>query len=69
MIKTIRYCDICGRKQHKTDDNFYQMTLPARDYMGDITLSEEKSDICKECLQNLYWKIKELKDPDWECPF
>ena len=68
MIKTIRYCDICGREQHKTYDNFYQMILPARDYMGDINLAEEKSDICKECLKNLHWKISELKYPDRKCP-
>lgn len=69
MIKTTRYCDICGREQHKAYDNFYQMILPARDCMGDINLPEEKSDICKECLKNLYWKISELKYPDRKCPF
>lgn len=69
MIKTTRYWDICGREQHKTYDKFYQVILPARDYMGDINLSEEKSDICKECLKNLYWKISELKYPNRKCPF
>lgn len=70
MIKTTRYCDICGREQHKTYDTFYQMILPARNYMGDIILSEEESDICKECFKKLHWKISELKQhPDWKCPF
>ena len=64
MIKTTKYCDICGREQHKNYDTFYQMILPARNYMGDIILPEEESDICKECLKNLHWKINELKYPD-----
>ena len=55
MIKTTRYCDICGKEQHKTYDTFYEMILPKRDcIMEDIILSEEKSDICKECLKKLY---------------
>ncbi len=68
MIKTTRYCDICGREQHQNYDNFYQMLLPERDYMGNIILSEEKSDICKECLKKLYWEISGLKHPDRKCP-
>ena len=69
MIKTTRYCDICGREQHKNYDNFYQTFLPERDYMGDINLSEDKKDICKECLNKLYWKIEELKPLDGKCQF
>ena len=69
MIKTTRYCDICDREQHKNYDNFYHILLPERDYMGDINLSEDEKDICKECLNKLYWKIEELKHPDRKCPF
>ena len=68
MIKTIRYCDICGREQHKFYDNFYQMLLPERDYNGDIILSENKSDICKECYKKIHNQINELKHPNRKCP-
>ena len=68
MIKTIRYCDICGREQHKFYDNFYQMLLPERDYNGDINLSENKSDICKECFKKIHNQINELKHPNRKCP-
>lgn len=68
MIKTTRYCDICGREQHKNYDTFYQMILPAREYLGDIILPEEESDICKECLQKIYWEISGLKHPNRKCP-
>ena len=67
MIKTIRYCDICGREQQKNFDRFFQLVLPERDYMGDINLSEDKKDICKECLNKLYWEISELKHPNRKC--
>ena len=69
MIKITKYCDICGREQHKTYDTFYQMILPERDCMGDINLSEDEKDICKGCLKNIYWKISELKHPDGKCLF
>ena len=68
MIKTIKYCDICGREQHKNYDVFYQMFLPKRDCMGDIILSEGKSDICKSCLKEIYWKLSEIKNPNRKCP-
>lgn len=69
MIKTIRYCDICGREQHKNYDVFYQMLLPRHGICtGDIILSEEESDICKQCLTKLYWKINELRHPNRKCP-
>ena len=69
MIKTTRYCDICGREQHKYYDQFFQLVLPARDINGEIILPNDEQDICKECLKNLYWKISELKYPDRKCPF
>lgn len=68
MIKTIRYCDICGREQHKNYDNFYQMYLPERDYCGGTILSETKKDVCSGCLRELYWKIGEIKHPNRKCP-
>ncbi len=68
MIKTTKYCDICGREQHKNYDNFYQMYLPERDYYEGIILSETKKDVCKDCLKELYWKISEIKHPNRKCP-
>ena len=68
MIKTIKYCDICGREQYKNYDNFYQMLLPELDYNGDIILSETRKDVCKNCLKELYWKIPEIKHPNRKCP-
>ena len=68
MIKTTRYCDICGREQHKNYDNFYQMLLPKRDCMGDIILSEEKSDVCKSCLKKIYWELSGITHPNRKCP-
>lgn len=68
MIKTIKYCDICGREQHKNYDNFYQMLLPECDYNGDIILSENKKDVCKDCLRKLYWTMPEIKHPNRKCP-
>lgn len=68
MIKTIRYCDICGREQHKCYDNYYEMFLPEQDYNGDIILSETKKDICKNCFKELYWKIIEIKSSNRKCP-
>lgn len=69
MVKTTRYCDICGREQHKHYDVFYQMLLPRRDICTeDIILSEEESDICKQCLTKLYWKFNELRYPNRKCP-
>lgn len=69
MIKTIRYCDICGREQHKNYDRFFQLILPKRDIDGDIILSSDEQDICKECLQKIHWKIDELKHPNRKCPY
>lgn len=68
MIKTTRYCDICGREQHKNYDNFYQMYLPELDYNGNVNLSETKKDVCKGCLRELYWKMPEIKHPNRKCP-
>ena len=66
MIKTTRYCDICGKEIR---DKFYQLILPERNYNGEIVLSEDKKDLCKECFKNLHWKISELKYPDGRFPF
>ena len=68
MIKTIKYCDICGREQHKHYDNYYEMFLPERDYNGNIILSECKKDVCKNCLKEIYWKLSEIAHPKRECP-
>ncbi len=68
MIKTIKYCDICGREQHKYYDNYYEMFLPERDYNGDIILSEYKKDVCKNCLKEVYWKLSEITHPNRKCP-
>ena len=68
MIKIIQYCDICGREIHKNFDKFYQMRLPERDNNGNINLSEERTDICNNCLRELYWKISEIKHPNRKCP-
>lgn len=57
MIKTTRYCDICGREQHKNYDTFYQMILPERDYMGDINLSEDKKIFVKSVLKIFIGKL------------
>lgn len=69
MIKTIRYCDICGREQYKCYDQFFQLVLPERDIDGDIILSSNEQDICKECLKKICWKIEELKHPNRKCPY
>lgn len=66
MVKTTRYCDICGKEIR---DKFYQLILPETDYNGEMILSEDKKDLCKKCLQNLCWKISELKYPNGSCPF
>ena len=66
MIKTTRYCDICG---NEICDKFYQLILPETDYNEEMILSEDKKDLCKKCLKNLYWKIDELKCSDRKCPF
>lgn len=71
MIKTTRYCDICGREQFSSSlfyDNFYQTFLPEPNYDGEIGLSEDKKDICKSCLKKLHWKIGEIKYPNRKCP-
>lgn len=68
MIKTTRYCDICGREQHKCYDNYYEMFLPERDYDGNIILSEHKKDVCKSCLKEIYWKLSEITHPNRKCP-
>jgi len=67
VIKTTRYCDICGKEIR--NKIYYQLILPETDYNGEIILSEDKKDLCKECLKNLHWKISELKYPDGKCPF
>ena len=66
MIKTTRYCDICGKEIR---DTFYQLILPETEYNGEMTLSEDIKDLCKSCLKNLHWKISELKYPDGRFPF
>lgn len=68
MIKTTKYCDICGREQHKYYDNYYEMFLPERDYNGDVILSKYKKDVCKNCLGELYLKFSEIKHPNRKCP-
>lgn len=68
MIKTTRYCDICGREQRKCYDQFFQLVLPARDIDGEIILPNDEQDICKECLKKIYWEISELKHPNRKCP-
>ena len=66
MIKTIRYCDICGREQHKHYGNYYEMFLPNTD--GVNIIGTTQADVCSECAMKLYWKIKELKYPNRRCP-
>lgn len=66
MLKTTRYCDICNKE---ICGKFYQLILPETDYNGEIILSEDKKDLCKNCLKNLHWKIRELKHPDGKCRF
>lgn len=68
MIKTTRYCDLCGREQHTLYDQFFQLVLPERDMDGEIILSNNE-DICKECFKKIYWKISELKCSDKEFLF
>lgn len=65
MIKTIRYCDICGRELNNFD-KFYDISLPQTDGVNIIGIV--KSDVCSECAMKLYWKIKELKYPNRRCP-
>lgn len=64
MIKTTRYCDICGREINI----YYQMDLPERDWDGNITISLEKKDVCENCLEKLYLKFLEIKYPNRKCP-
>lgn len=66
MIKTIKYCDICGREQHKYFDPFYNLSLPLSDGMNIIDIT--KSDVCSKCAVKLYQKINELKHPNRKCP-
>ena len=66
MIKTTKYCDICGREQHKNYDKFYDLFFPRTDGISIIDLV--KSDVCSECVMKLYWKINELKHPNRKCP-
>ena len=66
MIKTTRYCDICGKEQHKNYDKFYDLFLPHTDGISIIDLV--KSDVCSECVMKLYWKINELKHLNRKCP-
>ena len=65
MIKTIRYCDICGRELNNFD-KFYDLSLPHTDGINLIDIV--KSDVCSECIMKLYWKIEELKHPTRKCP-
>ena len=64
MIKTIRYCDICGRELDDGFDKFYDLSLPHTDGENII---EVKSDVCYKCAMELCWKIKELKYPNRRC--
>lgn len=66
VIKTTRYCDICGKEIR---DKFYQLILPEYNNYGEIILPENKSDLCKTCFRELFWKISDLKYPDGKCPF
>ena len=66
MIKTIRYCDICGKELHEHFDPFYDLSLPLSDGMNIIDII--KSDVCSACAVKLYWKIDELKHPNRKCP-
>ena len=66
MIKTTRYCDICGREIHKNFDKYYELTLPNADGVNIINVID--SDVCSECAMKLYWKIKEIKYPNRKCP-
>ena len=59
MIKTTRYCDICGKIIEFSI--FYQMQLPEMNNHGEIVLSSKDQDVCKSCLRELYWKIPEIK--------
>ena len=65
MIRTIRYCDICGKEIR---DKFYQLVLPKYDAYGEVIVPEDKSDLCKTCLKGLLWKISDLKYPNRKCP-
>ena len=67
MIKTTRYCDICGREIDKNFDKYYyELTLPYTD--GVNIMGTIKSDVCSECTMKLHWKIKEIKYPNRKCP-
>ena len=68
MIKTTRYCDICGKEINRQFDSFYQLVLPTRDYKGNYILSETEQDVCKSCFRELYWKIGEIQHPNRKCP-
>ena len=61
MIKTTRYCDICGKIIDGYNRDFYQMQLPEADSGGHYYLSKTEKDICSKCFKELYWKIGELK--------
>ena len=65
MIKTTRYCDICG-KEINDFDKFYELSLPHTDGINLIGII--KSDVCSECIIKLDRKIKELKHPTRKCP-
>ena len=65
MIKTTRYCDICGKEINSI---YYQMFLPERNWDGNVTISLEKKDICQNCLKELYLKFSEIKHPNRKCP-
>lgn len=65
MIKTTRYCDICGKE---TNNFYHQMFLPERDWDGNITISLEKKDICQNCLKEIYWKLSEITNSNRKCP-
>lgn len=66
MIKTIRYCDICGKELRDGFDKFYDLSLPLTDGVNIIDII--KSDVCSECAVKLNWKINELKHPNRKCP-
>jgi len=63
MVKTTRYCDICGREIHKNFDKFFQIILPEMNEHEEIIPSNIEKDVCQTCFRELYWKIREIKHP------
>lgn len=61
MVKTTKYCDICGKIIDYRDKDSYQIKLPTMDSNGRIYLSNTAQDVCYYCFQDLYWKIGQIR--------